>query len=223
MKRQLVTVLLIFSIAMNAQNTTGLVGEKISFIADDNSLYKFSAQIDAPLLWQESGSQVVTVNISVDSTPDLASAILFEYITFEILDLSNNVQPESEFLSVQEEISNNVTQSYQKFIRSPTLVDTFKLNVTIAAITRGNDSSQDPNNPRQYNILFGEKLSVQRSQAQALIDLYGFPPTSYFQKWMIIVLPLSGIILLPSFVAGLVKLKELYKHRKQQKQEVKKA
>lgn len=218
-KKSLGALLLIPILLSSSISITAFVTPDKTFIADDNNLYEFTAKIDAPLSWLEDERYVVEVNITLTKSPDNGSGLRVIYIIFTLSgDVGGSETPlnESDFLSVNEEIRvKNEEQSYQKALRTPSLVDNFNLNVTIGAVVTGNDTSQDPANPRKYTYLFTEDLSVDRQRAQGLVDLYGFPPGSFFFGWLPIVGVFTLVILTPTFTALSFQAKDKLTERKE--------
>lgn len=224
-KINLVSIIIIAILLNHPLNPSAIITPISEFIADDNGFYKFDARADIPLSWNEDSSSLVKLNLTLVEVPDENSGLRVLFILFNVFgDIGSGELVrlnESDFIFV-DKIYNQPgnTTSFEKLIRSPNLVDNFKLNITIMAITTGNDTSQDINNPREYTISFPDELNVKRDRVQALVDLYGFPPNSFFAIWIPIVSVFSIIILLPTFYAGAVKGNDYLKERKLRRNQI---
>jgi len=206
--------LLILLIASGIQSSAASWGEKQTYTADDNSYYKFSMVVESPLKWAENVRSTVKVNVTLDTTPDNVSGLRVLYIQFILQGSVNGVSATpvgSKFLTVNDELRIlDKPVQYNASISTPSIVNQFELNVTLAAIVTGNDTTQDISNPRFYRYIFPETLSKESKQVQVFVDLYGFPPASFLLRWAIILLPITLIFISPNLllISGIRKRRE---------------
>jgi hypothetical protein len=211
-------IFLLLVLIQSPLQTKALTTPVKEFYADDNDLYKFNFNLDAPLQWTEGSVYAVKVNFTVLELPDEVSGIriiFIEFLHIGAIGGSSQLLDSSELLPVDQQYRNvDEVHTFEKVMRTPSIVDNFNLNVSIAAVTTGNDTSQDPNNPRKYTYQFPELIQVNRVGARGLVDLYGFPPGSFFFKWLPIVGSFSLAILTPTFISLGYQTKDFLSNRK---------
>jgi hypothetical protein len=176
--------------------------------------YEFSAFAQAPLIWYENSNQTLYLNLTINTLPDNISSIEINAIIFVIYSTDNDedgvqVQggyssqtPQQSFNTIGEEV-----QLQQTFLPTA-LADTFFINVTILARTKGN-ITQGENNPYSFRFPQQETILIDReSNLVPLINLYGFPPSSFFEKWIPIYLSAIFIMAIPAMIFGISILKD---------------
>ncbi len=182
------------------------VGAKYKFELDPQGFYQMSAQAESSLIWPENALNEVNVTITVENLPDdNISGITIVAINL-ILQLDRN--NESNPINVESKLFNenmkNETEQlhYSVLIDSPTVTDQFVIKIEILAITTGN-ITQDINDPPAYSFFFPDEpnsIFVERNQAKALINLYGFPPTSYMLMFGAMFLALASPMVIPAVI-----------------------
>lgn len=187
--------------------TLGAIGAKYTFELDPNGYYQMTAQAEAPLIWPENSQSEINVSITIDNVPnDNVSGITIVAINYFLQlsrDDNESVLPESLPKVYNQNIKNeSETITFSELFDAPTLANEFVVRIELLAITTGN-LTQDINNPPSYTFFFPDSGSifVERSQAQALINLYGFPPTSYMLVFGAIMLGLSSPMLIPAIIS----------------------
>ncbi len=202
LKKYLYPIILLVLLLGSIVPTSGFWGGEQNYVADDNSLYKFSMRVEAPLSWPEGQRNTVRVNVTLDKSPDNISGLRIIYIIFLLqaeVGGQEGTPVGNGFLAVNEETRTvGKTVQYNTTLETPELANQFQLNVTLAAVVTGNDTTQDPANPRLYEYIFPETLNKDSQQVQVFVDLYGFPPASFLGRWMLVILPFTLVMASPS-------------------------
>lgn len=214
----LIVLVLIFTSIYSVQGQNLYLGITHDFNMGPN--YDFSAFAQAPLIWNENSNQTLYLNLTINTLPDNISSIEVNAITFVIFSTDNDedgVQiqggfssqtPQQSFNTIGEEV-----QLQQTFLPTA-LADTFFINITILARTRGN-TTEGENNP--YSFRFPQQTTIlidRENNLVPLINLYGFPPSSFFEKWMPIYLSVIFIMAIPSMIVGVSILRDRQKLKK---------
>ncbi len=225
-------VLLVASNNLN-YNTNGLTGAKKSFTLTTNGLYQMDALVDAPITWPENSINNIRVNITATSLPkDNFSAIYILSIVYQLVPQSERgkntsvgatipiYDQKSKFIN-RPLLNTTTTVSYVEGLTAPTSITDFILRIQIFAYTAGN-VTQDVNNSPSYTIYFPDSgtIFVQRPQAQALINLYGFPPSVYLTYFASFAGIVGIIFLAPGVVGIVVEFRDDRRKRKLSKLEV---
>ncbi len=174
--------------------------------------YEMSSFTKAPLKWTAESNETVYINVTLTQLPDIISSIEVQYITIKKYVVTNNdeIGTQEGFKAiVTEQEFNQVGQefSFKESIDTPILGDLFYLNITIFAFTKGN-ISQSESVPYSYRFPVDNTIIVDReNDLVPLINLYGFPPRSFFENWFPIYLAIIVLILTPAYIAGIYKIK----------------
>ncbi len=214
----LVILAIVFLASLSPSNA--VLSSKFNFEMDDSGFYQFSARAEAPILWKEGENALFNVSITIENLPkDNISGITIVAINF-ILKTSrekrSNLLPESDSTFINQNYKNvSETITFTKALNPPSSVDQFIVVVEILAITTGN-ITQDINNPGSYSFIFPDDgdILVERPQAAALINLYGFPPTSFILAFLIIAFAIGLPMLIPGFVTVAYVIKDWWIKRK---------
>ncbi|RMG31054.1 MAG: hypothetical protein D6732_15195 [Methanobacteriota archaeon] len=199
--------IIITALLVNPQPSSAAVGAKYQFELDPQGFYQMSAQASAPLVWPEDGLNEVNLTITIENLPnDNISGITIFAVNFILqFDRKNESQvlPESDNVIINQNYKNVSDQiTISRTFDSPKLTDQFVIKIEILAITTGN-LTQDINNPPAYSFFFPEEpasIFVERSQARALINLYGFPPTSFMLNFGFLLFGMATPMLIPLLV-----------------------
>lgn len=217
MRAKVVLLLLVLILSQDlAMAQTEFIGDKHNFtLAPD---YEMTAFAIAPLTWSASSNETVKVNVTLIKLPNEISSIEIQIITIRKFIVQNN-----EDTGTQEDFSSIVPQreidtvgdelQFEKSVNTPILGDLFYLNITIYAITKGNTTQVDA---KSYSFRFpeGNTILVNREDNLVpLINLYGFPPASFFQNWIPLYIVIIIFVLSPAYISGFYKVKDLEKKR----------
>ena len=208
----LILLVLIFTSIYSVQGQNLYLGITHDFNMGPN--YDFSVFAQAPLIWNENSNQTLYLNFTINTLPDNISSIEVNAITFVIYNTDNDedgVQiqggfssqtPQQSFSTIGEEI-----QLQQTFLPTA-LADTFFINVTILARSKGN-ITEGENSPYSFRFPQQETIFIDReNNLVPLINLYGFPPSSFFEKWIPIYLSAIFIMAIPSMITGVSILRD---------------
>lgn len=200
----LVLSLLILPTFVNSQNNI-LEDPPVTFNLYPN--YSMKVQATGDLIWNDGTNSTVKLAFQASNLPnDNVSSIEISLLSFTYVMVTNNNDKKGtavDFSStVYERSLTNVSESINlnKTLTTPTIPDLFFLNITIYARTVGNFTQGQA---LTYVLRFPQNTAilVNRQQVVApLINLYGFPPSSFFQKWIPIYLIMSAILLIPAFI-----------------------
>ena len=186
--------------------------------------YEMKSVAEAPLIWPSDSNQTIRVNITLSKVPDDISGIVIDLLTFSIFitDKPEDVgtQTDYQYQVPQEEI--NVVDkelSYNQSILTPVRGNSFYINVTIFAKTTGN-RTQGESSTYSYRFPVDDTIIVSRVNDRVpLINLYGFPPRSFFLKWIPIYLTILVISLSPAYISVYYRIKELMSKKEVSKSE----
>ena len=206
----LILLVIIYTSIYSVQGQNLYLGITHDFNMGPN--YDFSTFAQAPLIWDENSNQTLFLNITINSLPDNISSIEINAITYVIYGTDTDEDgvylafssdtPQQSLNTIGEEI-----QLEQTFIPTA-LADTFFINITILARTKGN-VTEGENNPYSFRFPQQDTIFIDReNNLVPLINLYGFPPSSFFAKWIPIYLSAIFIMAIPSLIAGVSILRD---------------
>ncbi|MCY3411684.1 MAG: hypothetical protein INQ03_08645 [Candidatus Heimdallarchaeota archaeon] len=207
----LLPILLTFLLLPTGQSQSGFVGRAHSFtLAPDYSISSFT---QAPLTWAEDSNVTVAVNVTLTDLPDQISSVQVDYVEIITYLLDNEEDsgiPERSFPIVPKEKFTEIDQETMFLIgvEAPILKDLFYLNITLYVRTLGNITQTQV---ERYSYRFPEDNTILVSRENdlvPLINLYGFPPRSFFENWLPIYLVVIVIILIPGYLAGISRISE---------------
>lgn len=175
--------------------------------------YEMKSYAEAPLIWPSNSIQTIRINVTLSQIPDDISGIVIDALTFSVFTADNDedvgTQVNYQTQVPQEEI--NVLDQELSFIESistPVRGDKFYINITLFARTTGN-RTQGESSTYSYRFPVGETIIVSRIDDKVpLINLYGFPPESFFAKWMPIYLIILFITLSPAYVSAYYRIRD---------------
>lgn len=210
----LVIVVLLFTTISSAQVRPG----SVEF--DVGDLHSMIAFAEAPLSWDENDVELVNVTISLEDFPTNDSSIQIRLIQFFTVEDTPGAFPESQSVNTTEfEVTpQNRTIFVSQFLEPPASADRFYINITITAYPVGGGAVQDREN---YSFRFPEDdtIFVSRDNLVPVVNLYGFPPGSYFRSWMPVYLTVLVLFSTPVLVTGYYRLSEVVRNRRQETEE----
>ncbi len=197
----------IFIILIGTTNITNVqsqvIGDIVSITPDEG--FEFKGEAKGKLVWPEGKRQVVELNLTKSLLPNNISRIYIDVITFDIIGNIEGIDAQVDTaLNTPEFIlsETNQTAYLNQTLFPPDLADQFFINITMLVGTSFNREA------RIHVIRFPDEgtILVDRDKLVPLVNLYGFPPSSFFSKF----LPLYGIIvivlLIPGFYYSISKL-----------------
>ncbi len=209
MKRYSIFIIILLLLPMGTAETQ-FIGITHTFTLAPK--YELSSFTRASLIWDENSNQTISVNITITSLPDEISSIIIDAITYSIFAVDNNpkgTQINYESTTPQDTFSKVGDQmQYNHTMRAPTVSDNFFLNITLYARTSGNVTQGES---KSYSYRFPENQTIlvnRQNNLVPLINLYGFPPRSFFVKWLPFYLVAIVLIAFPGVISLLSRQKK---------------
>ncbi|MHA2249517.1 MAG: hypothetical protein ACXAD7_04095 [Candidatus Kariarchaeaceae archaeon] len=173
--------------------------------------YTYTGVASSTLVWPEGKLQYFTLNLTLGEAPTNTSRIEIPLIAINFIGEINNIEAivGTESLTPDIKLSNsNRSVLINQSLLPPEIVDFFYFNITLLSRTAGGNLTQPQ--PLPYNMRFPDSgtILVDRDKLVPLINLYGFPPRSFFAKWLPIYGGLLFLLLTPSIFVGISKLVE---------------
>jgi len=169
--------------------------------------HTISAYAASKLLWDTAPYHQVVVNLTMSEYRVNTSEINVISISFATVGSSGT----EDFKTNTTEMTmttTNQTVEYVQQVATPKLSDRFYLNITITASPSGGGVSTDPVRV-SFRFPKSDTIVVQRDELVPLVNLYGFPQSSFFVLWGPIYLIFIFFLLTPTIVFGFSKLREL--------------
>ncbi len=188
-----IILFIIFNGSYNVESQA--TGNPKTIIADDG--FEYSAFAKSKLNWPEGAQQVLELNVTLKLIPENISKIYIYVVSYIFVEIFNGIPRQIEFDSDTPEIilsNSNKTVLLNKTLYPPDRVDHFYLNITMSTGTSLNTIARD----RSIRFPDTGTIFVDRDKLVPLVNLYGFPPSSFFSKF----LPMYGLILAIMVVPG---------------------
>lgn len=205
-------ILLLF-LFLTSSNFTRVLSQSIGNPVKINPAigYEYTTVVSGHLTWPEGKIQYISLNFTLNQIPDNLSKIEIQLITFEFIGKINDAdqvidRPRTQNPEISLTNANSSTYVNQS-LEAPSTADNFYLNITLFSRTVGN-ITQGVLIP--YAVRFPEEgtILVDRDKLVPLINLYGFPPDTFFTKWLPVYGSLLFILLVPSLVVGISKISQ---------------
>jgi len=188
--------ILFFVILNSAFNVDSQVTGDPIIITPDSG-YEFSSFAKSKLIWPEGKEQIVELNITLRIIPENISKIYIDVIAFVFIEIVGSTHVAREIVQEVPNIvlSNaNTTLLINQSLFPPDRIDNFYLNITMLTGT----SFQRTVRGQTFRFPDSGTIFVDRDKLVPLVNLYGFPPSSFFAKF----LPLYGLILAIMIIPG---------------------
>lgn len=186
----------------SAQKLEGPVDFKLG------TTHEMEIYTSSTLVWQEGKNELVTLNMTMTNYPTNVSTIEIQFVQIFSVEDTANAVPQAQ-VSNTTKISLSVTNSSYELDQMvpPPTVDRFYLNITFSAAPIGGNASQTY---KLYSYRFPatDTIIIERDNLVPVINLYGFPPGSFFSNW----LPIYGFMLfimsVPAVIYGVSLVQE---------------
>ena len=197
----------IFIVLLGTTNITNVrsqvIGDIVSIIPDEG--FKFEGEARGKLVWSEGKRQVVELNLTKSLLPNNISRIYIDVITFDIIGNIEGIEAQIDtVLNTPEFIlsETNQTAYLNQTLLPPDLADQFFINITMLVGTSFNREA------RIHVIRFPDDgtILVDRDKLVPLVNLYGFPPSSFFSKFLPLYAIIVTVLLIPGFYYSISKL-----------------
>lgn len=197
MKYQIKGIIVLFFIILNSVHNveSQATSNPVTIVADDG--FEYSAFAKSKLIWPEGAPQNLELNVTLKLIPENISRIYIYVVSYIFVEIFNGIARQIEFDSDTPEIilsNSNKTRILNKTLYPPNRVDNFYLNITMSAGTSFNTLARD----RAIRFPDTGTIFIDRDKLVPLVNLYGFPPSSFFAKF----LPMYGLILAIMVVPG---------------------
>jgi hypothetical protein len=172
-------------------------GDLVRFTPDEG--YEITAVARGNLLWPEGKQQIIDLNLTKTQLPTNISRIFIDVIAFEMIASIRGVDTTVDVSSITPEIilsETNQTAFVNETLFPPDLSDNFYLNISLSIRTSSNILLR----PHVVRFPDSGTILVDRDRLVPLINLYGFPPSSFFVKF----LPIYGIIVIIMVIPGVI-------------------
>ena len=209
----LLLIILIFSSFSTSGLTTGAVK-----VFQPHIDYEFTGQASGQVTWADKSIQYVNLNITATKTPNNISRIYIDVVRMDLVGLVNGVEtPTYGYQNATQAIlsTTNNTLIVNASITTPTIFDRFYVKITITARSDGNITRDD------YTMRFPDStgIVVQKNNVVPLIDLYGFPPNVFFNRFLPIYVILLFIVAIPGITFASIRTKQKLGRKSDQKEE----
>lgn len=180
-----------------------VIGDIVSITPDEG--FEFKGEARGKLVWPEGKRQVVEINLTKSLLPTNISRIYIDVITFELIGSIEGVNAQVGFASTIPEFilsETNQTAYLNQTLFPPDLADQFFINITMLVGTSFNREN------RVHVIRFPDEgtILVDRDKLVPLVNLYGFPPSSFFSKFLPLYAIIVTVLLIPGFYYSISKL-----------------
>lgn len=181
--------ILLFIVMSSSFNVDAqITGNPIIFSPDDG--YEFSSFAKSNLIWPEGKKQIVELNITLKLIPENISIIYIVVIAYIFIEIVGGTHVQRDIVQDVPGLTlsiSNTTLLINQTLFPPDRVDNFYLNITMLVGTSRDRTARD------QTIRFPDTgtIFVDRDKLVPLVNLYGFPPSSFFAKF----LPMYGLIL----------------------------
>jgi hypothetical protein len=174
--------------------------------------YNLSTVTAGRLVWPEGKPQFMTINLTIELLPDNLSKIEVPLIIFAYMSSTGGSDQIIDQEPVRPNIilsNSNKTVLVNATLLPPVAADRFYFNITLYVRSVGN-VTQAEGNP--FAVRFPDADSgtntilVDRDRVVPLINIYGFPPDSFFQKWLPIYGAALFLMVSPAIAVGITKL-----------------
>jgi hypothetical protein len=190
--------LILISLSGGIFSAEGQVTGDIVAITPDEG-YEMTGFAKGKLLWPEGKRQTIELNLTKTLLPNNISRIFIDAIAFEMIAPISGVDTTIDAVTITPSIilsETNQTTYINETLFPPDLADNFYLNISLSIRTSSNILL------RAHVIRFPDAgtILVDRDRLVPLVNLYGFPPSSFFVKF----LPIYGLIILVMVIPGVI-------------------
>jgi hypothetical protein len=205
MKRAVLTIT--FIILLGTSNISNVQsqasGDPVAITPDSG--YEFEGVAKSRLVWPEGKRQSVELNLTLTQVPTNISRIYVDVVTIDIIGNIEGIEAQVDTATDAPELvlsQTNKTAFVNQTIFPPDLTDEFFINITMLVGTSFN------RDPRRFVIRFPDEgtILVDRDKLVPLVNLYGFPPSSFFSKFLPIYAAMILVLLIPGFYYSINKL-----------------
>ncbi|MFV2015655.1 MAG: hypothetical protein ACC656_09525 [Candidatus Heimdallarchaeota archaeon] len=196
-KTQLTFIFIVLLGTTNISDVQSQVtGNVVSIRPDDG--FEFEGVASARLVWPEGKRQTVELNLTNTLLPTNISRIFIARI--EGIETKVAISSTTPGIILSD---SNQTAYLNQTMFPPDLADQFYLNISLLV---GTSFDRDP---RDHVIRFPDKgtILVDRDKLVPLVNLYGFPPSSFFSKFLPIYAMIITVLLIPGFYYSFSKLR----------------
>jgi len=180
--------------------------------------YLFQAYASGTTTWSEDETSKIFVNITMNNVPTPLSKIEIQLLGFiQMGDVSGqeviiNTATNTTSFSLSE---TNRTLIVNQTMDPPDEVDRFFLNISMFVRTTG---MEDQVEVSIYSFRFPDSgtILVSRNQLNQLVQLYGFPPNSFFVTWIPYYIGFLFLMSFPAIIVGSDKLVRWFRAEKTQ-------
>ncbi|MHA2504589.1 MAG: hypothetical protein ACXAE3_17175 [Candidatus Kariarchaeaceae archaeon] len=180
-------------------------GDPVSFnLSDDHTLDAF---VTSSLVWEEGVDQLVKINFTMSDFKENNSEIHIQILQIFAIESGGGGELLGQNATEKVMTVANSSVEYSDSLQSPRAADRFYLNITFFAFPTGGGADETPD---RYSFRFPEDstIIVQRDNLVPVVNLYGFPPQSYFRFWLPIYGGFLVALLSPGIIFGFSKLNE---------------
>ncbi|MCE7737619.1 MAG: hypothetical protein GPJ54_22200 [Candidatus Heimdallarchaeota archaeon] len=202
-----IKLIFIFIVLLGTTNIVNVqsqvIGDIVTITPDEG--FELEGQASGKLVWPEGKRQVVELNLTKTLLPTNISRIYVDVITFDIIGNIEGIDAQVDTASTTPEFilsETNQTAYLNQTLFPPDLADQFFINITMLVGTSFNRQV------RLHVIRFPDEgtILVDRDKLVPLVNLYGFPPSSFFSKFLPLYAIIVTVLLIPGFYYSISKL-----------------
>ncbi|MDH5403834.1 MAG: hypothetical protein OEZ01_11825 [Candidatus Heimdallarchaeota archaeon] len=212
----IIEILLIFLLSINV-GAQGLVQDYNLTITEDHDL---KVKITSQDLWDESGTGEIRISFNLTRYPTNTSIYRIHLLVVALIDdAATSIAPITQRSNSSQDgidVESDSILLFTELFETPN-VDRFYFNITFYGRAIGGNNSETETNLHSIRYPQDGPIIVVRDNIIPRINLYGFPPFSFFQRW----LPFYGIFILMICSPGIIYGVNKYMHSKRSKMESK--